>query len=34
MHTKEKKNYLNNLSDIHEILDNEPQKKEAKKRNN
>ena len=33
MHTKEKKKYLNNLSDIHEILGNEPLKKEAKKRN-
>ena len=34
MHTKEKRNYLNNLSDIHEILDNEPLKREAKKRKN
>ena len=34
MHTKEKRKYLNNLSDIHEILGNEPLKKEAKKRNN
>ena len=34
MHTTEKRNYLNNLSDIHEILENEPLKKEAKKREN
>lgn len=32
MHTKEKRKYLNNLSDIHEILGNKPLKKEAKKR--
>ena len=32
MHTKEKRRYLNNLSDIHEILGNVPLKKEAKKR--
>ena len=33
MHTKEKRNIFNNLSDIHEILENDPLKKEAKKRN-
>ena len=31
---KEKKKYLDSLSDIHEIVSNEPVKKEAKKRKN
>lgn len=33
IYTIEKRKYLNSLSDIHEILNNEPVKKAAKKRN-
>lgn len=32
IHTNEKRKYLNSLSDIHEIVNNKPIKKEAKKR--
>ena len=32
IYTKERKKYLNSLSDIHEIVSNTPEKKEAKKR--
>lgn len=34
IYTIEKKKYLDSLSDIHEIVNNEPVKKEAKKRKN
>lgn len=34
LYTIERKKYLNSLSDIHEIVSNEPIKKEAKKRKN
>ena len=34
IYTVEKKKYLDSLSDIHEIVNNEPVKKEAKKRKN
>ena len=34
IYTNEKRKYLNSLSDIHEIVSNNPQKKEAKKRKN
>ena len=34
IYTVEKKKYLDSLSDIHEIVSNEPVKKEAKKRKN
>ena len=34
IYTNERKKYLNSLSDIHEIVSNIPEKKEAKKREN
>ena len=34
IYTSERKKYLNSLSDIHEIVSNTPEKKEAKKREN
>lgn len=34
IYTNERKKYLNSLSDIHEIVSNTPEKKEAKKREN